>query len=358
MSRTQLLVGTTLALLAVGVFSFEFYKLGKSQNQQDAQVINKQKENHTHSNNDDEKGGIVSRYSSVQALQEPDDLNIDMARIGWYLFKDPNLSSSGQVSCESCHNLSTNGADNLPVSVGVNGVGSRNSPTIFNVSNNYRFFWDGRVDTLAEQLEGPIHNPVEMDSSWEQIINYVSASTHYKNLFADVRTMIDKKSITNALVEFQNALITLNSPFDKYLKGDDSAMEPIAKEGWKLFQSQGCVACHRGANIGGGMLMKFGVFGNETTGEERLPDSGRFESTNREADKFIFRVASLRNAADTPPYFHDGQTSTLSEAVAIMGKSQLGVDLSEAEIDALVAFIGSLSGEKPKLLERFENEEG
>lgn len=356
MSRTQLLVGATVAFLAVGVLSFEFYKLGKSQSEH---TPVEQTDSHSHDDHHHhEAESNIQKYSTIQALSEPENINIELARIGWKLFKDPNLSSNKQVSCESCHNLSTNGADALPISVGVNGVGTRNSLTVFNVSNNYRFFWDGRVDTLAEQLDGPIHNPVEMDTSWEQIVDYVSSSTYYKNMFADARIMINKKSITNALVEFQNGLVTLNAPFDKYLRGDDNAMDPLAKEGWKLFQSQGCVACHRGANIGGGMLMKFGVFGNNTVGEERLIDSGRFDSTNREADRFIFRVASLRNAADTPPYFHDGQTSTLGEAVAIMGRSQLGVELSKAEIDALVAFIGSLSGEKPELLERFENEEG
>lgn len=251
MRRTQLLVGATTALLAVGVFSFEFYKLGKSQDEPDTHTSTEQTDNHSY-HDDYEKEPQTQNYSSIQALTDPESLDIALARIGWQLFKDPNLSSNKKVSCESCHNLSTNGADGLPVSVGVHGVGIRNSLTVFNASNNYRFFWDGRVDSLADQLDGPIHNPVEMDTSWKQIVDYVSSSMHYKNMFSDARITINKKSITNALVEFQNGLVTLNSPFDKYLRGDESAMEPLAKEGWKLFQSQGCITCHRGVNIGGG----------------------------------------------------------------------------------------------------------
>ena len=153
-----------------------------------------------------------------------------------------------------------------------------------------------------------------------------------------------------------NALSTPNSPFDQYLAGDENALSPKAKLGWQTFQKEGCVRCHQGSNIGGGMVMRFGYFGQSTTGENRSSDKGRFNTTQDEDDLYLFRVASLRNVALTPPYFHDGKTQHLSEAIKIMGESQLGKTFDDETIAHLEAFLNSLSGDRPAILQEFENE--
>ncbi|MGR5251419.1 cytochrome-c peroxidase [Vibrio astriarenae] len=292
----------------------------------------------------------------IQPILPFENIDRSKAKIGWRLFKDPNLSSNKQVSCESCHNLQTNGAEQIPVSVGVNGVGLRNSLTVFNAMNNYRFFWDGRVNSLEEQLEGPIHNPVEMDSSWEDIHQYVASSELYRQLFSEANLNITVHTIKSALVEFENALTTLDAPFDLYLYGQEDAISDSAKRGWSAFKSEGCIACHQGTNVGGGLVMRFGYFGQDKTGSERSSDLGRFATTSKPEDRHLFRVASLRNVADTAPYFHDGQTQHLSEAIRIMGKSQLGKDLDDKTVEDIQQFLITLSGKRPSILEEFENE--
>ncbi|WP_264876705.1 cytochrome-c peroxidase [Vibrio agarivorans] len=292
----------------------------------------------------------------IQPILPIENIDRAKAKIGWRLFKDPNLSSNKQVSCESCHHLQTNGAEQIPVSVGVNGVGLRNSLTVFNAMNNYRFFWDGRVNSLEEQLEGPIHNPVEMDSSWEDIHQYVASSELYRQLFSEANLNITVHTIKSALVEFENALTTLDAPFDLYLYGQEDAISDSAKRGWSAFKSEGCIACHQGTNVGGGLVMRFGYFGQDKTGSERSSDLGRFATTSKPEDRHLFRVASLRNVADTAPYFHDGQTQHLSEAIRIMGKSQLGKDLDDKTVDDIQQFLITLSGKRPSILEEFENE--
>ena len=162
--------------------------------------------------------------------------NHELAKIGWALFKDPNLSSNRSVSCESCHSLQTNGAEVIPVSIGVNGAGMRNSLTVFNAAFNYRFFWDGRVNNLGDQIDGPVHNVDEMDSNWKHITDYVSQSDTYISLFKEQSTPINEASIKAALIEFMQGLTTPDSPFDQYLRGDHSALSDKAKRGWETFQ--------------------------------------------------------------------------------------------------------------------------
>ncbi|MDD1825371.1 cytochrome B6 [Photobacterium sp. ZSDE20] len=309
----------------------------------------------SHSDTQDPK---LAAFSDQQIFPIPNSTDIDheLAKIGWALFKDPNLSSNRSVSCESCHSLQTNGAEVIPVSIGVNGAGMRNSLTVFNAVFNYRFFWDGRVNNLSDQIDGPVHNVDEMDSNWQHITDYVSRSEAYINMFEDQATPINTATIKAALIEFMRGLTTPHSLFDQYLRGDHSALSDAAKRGWETFQEEGCIRCHQGTNIGGGMVMRFGYFGLSKTGSERSEDQGRFMFTAQPQDKHLFRVASLRNVAITAPYFHDGQTATLEEAIKIMGESQLGKTFEEQTISDIKVFLETLTGNRPQMLVEFENE--
>ena len=326
-------------------------------------ILQSDGENHSH--NDEHQHHTLSTNvqkemllssSLVSPIPSGGDIDKAQAKIGWLLFKDPQLSSNGQISCESCHDLSSNGAEPTAVSTGVEGLGDRNSLTVFNAALNYRFFWDGRANTLNDQIDGPIHSNVEMNSNWKDITEYVTNSPQYSQLFGEQQVEINEATIKSMLVEFMNALVTPDSPFDKYLSGDRNALTTQQIEGWKLFQQHGCIRCHRGTNIGGGMVMKFGLYGQEYNGQERSADTGRHMHTNKQEDMYIFRVASLRNVAATPPYFHDGQTRNLEDAIEIMARSQLGLSLTPKEIDAISAFLNTLSAERPAILEEFENE--
>ncbi len=296
--------------------------------------------------------------SNIKVFPIPNatEIDHDLAKIGWVLFKDPNLSSNRSVSCETCHSLQTNGAEVIPVSIGVNGAGMRNSLTVFNAVFNYRFFWDGRVNNLSDQIDGPVHNVDEMDSNWALITDYVSKSPTYIDLFKSQEMAINTASVKAALIEFMRGLTTPDSPFDRYLRGDTAALSAAEKRGWETFQEEGCIRCHQGTNIGGGMVMRFGYFGLSKTGSERSEDQGRFMFTQQPQDKHLFRVASLRNVAITAPYFHDGQTETLEEAIKIMGESQLGKTFEEQTISDIKVFLETLTGQRPQMLVEFENE--
>ncbi|MGL6260206.1 cytochrome-c peroxidase [Vibrio sp. WXL103] len=381
MGSKKLILGCgTILLFCVGLLIFEVYKSSSGpfyQDDIDALVIAKDNpelshkefssEEHnnntnTHSVNADSTStgstnlGYVDPSLPIQPILPVEDIDIEKARVGWFLFRDPGLSSNNQVSCESCHNLQTNGAELIPVSLGVHGAGQRNSLTVFNVVYNYRFFWDGRVNSLEEQLDGPVHNPVEMDSTWENIFGYVSQSEKYQSLFSDAGLEINIDTIKGAIVEFERALTTLGAPFDRYLAGDAEAINPSAQRGWQAFQSEGCIACHQGTNVGGGLVMRFGYFGQDKTGSERSSDLGRFATTSKPEDRHLFRVPSLRNVGDTAPYFHDGKTQQLTDAIKIMGQSQLGKELDESTIEDIYQFLLTLSGQRPAILEEFEHE--
>ncbi|MGF1777697.1 cytochrome-c peroxidase [Vibrio nomapromontoriensis] len=272
-----------------------------------------------------------------------------IAKIGFQLFIDPNLSSNGQISCESCHHIFDNGAEKTKVSTGVKGAGTRNSPTVFNIANNTRFFWDGRASSLEHQMDGPVHNPLEMDTNWDNIINYVESVPHYRDQFDIVwGGKINLANIKASLVTFMGSLTTPDAPFDHYLKGNKIAIEPIAEKGWQKFQSLGCIVCHQGTNVGGNLFQKFGNV-KETSIQSQ--DLGRYNITGIEIDKNVFRVPSLRNVANTPPYFHDGRSLTLEDAIITMAKIQLGQELDASTVIEISAFLHSLSAPAPPYLE-------
>jgi len=281
----------------------------------------------------------------------PQNIKIDPERValGKALFHDNRLSKDNSISCASCHSLEKGGTDNLPLSIGINGaVGGINAPTVLNSGFNFVQFWDGRSKTLEDQAAGPVHNPMEMGSNWTEVIMKLSSDKWFVDqfniIYSDGMTGIN---IQDAIATYERALITPNSPFDKYFLGDETAMSEEAIEGYHLFKDYGCVSCHQGINIGGNMFQRLGVMDDyfKDRGNLTKEDYGRFNVTGRESDKYKFKVPSLRNVALTAPYFHDGTAETLHDAVRIMTRYQLGKPVNEKHVDFLVAFLESLTGE-------------
>lgn len=281
----------------------------------------------------------------------PLTLKQDPARadIGRQLFRDARLSGNGRVSCASCHDLSKGGGDGRDRSVGLNGgLTSVNTPTVLNAALNFKQFWNGRAESLEAQADHVMLNPVEMGSKWEEVIQKVSQDPKYKSAFAAAyKDGVTKANIQNAIATFERTLITPNSRFDKYLRGDPNAITPAEKAGYAKFKQYGCVACHQGVNVGGNMFQKFGVMGDyfAKRGNPTEADLGRYLVTKVESDKYVFKVPSLRNIALTAPYFHDASAKTLDEAVDVMFRYQLGRVASKEDKEAIIRFLNTLTGE-------------
>lgn len=287
----------------------------------------------------------------LQPLPEPEGLNMEKVLLGRALFHDPILSGDGTLSCATCHSLDHGGAEPRKTSKGIKGqLGPINSPTVLNASLNLAQFWDGRAKDLQEQAEGPVANPIEMGETWENVVKKVEKHAEYKSaldkLYADGVT---KANITDAIAEYERSLLT-PSRFDAYLKGDPNAITAAEKAGYETFKEVGCTACHMGVNVGGTMFQKMGLvtdyFADRGT-EITDADLGRFNVTKRDSDKHFFKVPSLRNVALTPPYLHDGSQQGLEDTVRVMGKYQLGRDLTDEQVNAIVLFLKSLTGELP-----------
>lgn len=267
--------------------------------------------------------------------------------LGKKLFFDPRLSKSGFISCNSCHNLSMGGTDNLQTSIGDHWQqGPINSPTVLNSSMNLAQFWDGRAKDLKEQAAGPIANPGEMAFTHELAVDVLRSIPQYRAEFKRVFGSEDIKigMVTDAIAAFEETLVTPDSRFDKWLKGDKKALNSTELAGYKLFKDAGCVACHNGTAVGGGSFQKFGLFGAYKTANKA---EGRIAVTKQDADRMNFKVPILRNVELTYPYFHDGAVWTLEEAVDTMGRLQLGRNFSKDEIGNIVAFLKTLTGKQP-----------
>ncbi|AEG11115.1 Cytochrome-c peroxidase [Shewanella baltica OS183] len=273
----------------------------------------------------------------------------EKVELGKMLFFEPRLSKSGYISCNSCHNLATGGVDALPTSVGHNWQqGPINSPTVLNANYMLAQFWDGRASDLQAQAAGPIENPKEMGYSHalatQTIASMPAYRAHFAKVYGDEKVTIDR--LTDAISTFEKTLVTPNSPFDQYLLGKQDAISADAKAGYQLFKSKGCVSCHNGPAVGGTMYMKMGLIKPFHTNN---PAEGRIAVTGKEADKFVFKVPTLRNIELTYPYFHDGSVWTLEEAVNTMADIQLGQKLSDKENLEMVAFLVSLTGDQPQI---------
>ena len=277
------------------------------------------------------------------------DVDERKVALGELLFNDTRLSHDDTISCASCHSLTKGGTDQLVASVGIGGqTGAINAPTVFNSGLNFVQFWDGRAATLEDQIDGPTHDRSEMGSTWDEITKKLSGSPdyvqHFSVIYADG---IQKANVRDAIATFERSLITPNSRFDRYLRGEPNVLTSEELEGYRLFKDYGCSSCHQGANVGGNLFQKFGVMGDyfAKRGKITKADLGRFNVTKNETDRHVFRVPSLRNVAQTPPYFHDGSAPRLEDAVTVMGIYQLGRPLTPSENDAIVKFLRTLSGE-------------
>lgn len=273
------------------------------------------------------------------------------AALGFTLFHDPRLSVDNTVSCATCHALETAGVDNHQYSHGVNDqLGGVNAPTVYNAVYNFVQFWDGRAATLAAQAAGPPLNPVEMASpSFDDIIAKLEADKPFAKAFTAVYPDgITEANITNAIEEFERTLITPDSRFDKWLRGDDSAITADELAGYELFKKYDCATCHVGHNLGGQSYEIMGLrrhYFADRGLELTVEDNGRYKETKIERDRHRFKVPGLRNVEHTWPYYHDGTRETLEEAVMDMGRYQSGVELTSAEVDQITAFLKTLTGE-------------
>lgn len=270
-------------------------------------------------------------------------------QLGLRLFNDPRLSVNNTLSCASCHRLEKGGADDKPFSLGFDGKPVEvNTPTVFNAGLNFHQFWDGRVDTLEEQVHIVVLSPTEMGSTWETVVKRIADDPGYAKDFKDAYPDgVTKPNIQSALADYERTLQTPNSRFDQYLLGNTDALTPREKFGYQRFKEYGCIACHQGVNIGGNMFQKFGIMGDYFVdrGNPTRADEGRFNITGDENDHQVFKVPSLRNVAATAPYFHDGSAPTLERAVEVMFKYQLGREPLKNDTTLIVEFLKTLTGE-------------
>lgn len=268
--------------------------------------------------------------------------------LGRQLYYDPRLSKGQDISCNSCHALSAYGVDKTPVSEGFEGQkGARNAPTVYNAAGKVAQFWEGRAGTVEEQASGPMMNPVEMAMpNAEYVVDVVRSIPGYREefdkAFPDQKEPVTLQNITRAIGAFERKLTT-PSPWDKFIAGDDEALDDAQLRGFLTFTDVGCAGCHNSALVGGRTFQKLGA----AKEWHDKTDLGRFEITGKESDKMVFVVPTLRNVAQTAPYYHDGSVATLEEAVKKMGEYQLGEKLSDAQVDSIIAWLNTLTGEIP-----------
>jgi cytochrome c peroxidase len=285
----------------------------------------------------------------IRPVPEPAGLDDRKVALGNQLFHDPVLSHDGTVACAKCHDLGQGGTDRLPHPVGGGGrAGLVNAPTVFNSSLNFRQFWDGRAATLEDQIDGPVNSPLELGSGWEEILGKLRQDPDYRARFAGLYPDgVQAGNVKDAIATFERSLLTPSSRFDRFLRGDRTALTRDEQEGYERFKAYGCVACHQGVGMGGNMYALFGVMDDYFAGRDDLTeaDLGRFKVTGRDRDRHLFKVPGLRNVALTAPYFHDGSGKNLHMAVGIMARYQLGRRLSATEADQIVKFLETLTGE-------------
>lgn len=283
----------------------------------------------------------------IPAAVVTDPARVELGKKLWF---EPRLSRSGFISCNSCHNLSMGGTDNIRTSIGDRWQeGPINSPTVLNSSLNVAQFWDGRASDLKEQAGGPIANPKEMAFTHELAMEFLSSIPEYKAEFKQVFGKADFgiDEVTSAIAAFEETLVTPDSRFDLWLKGDKKAITDQELAGYQLFKNSGCVACHNGPNLGGTSFQKMGLIEPYQTTN---PAEGRAAVTGKDADRFNFKVPTLRNVELTYPYFHDGAVNTLTEAVDTMSRLQLGRSFSAEENAQIVAFLKTLTGKQPEIV--------
>lgn len=293
----------------------------------------------------------LEKYADTALQPLPDALPVDAAKValGNALYHDNRLSKDDTISCASCHSLEKGGTDNKSFSPGVGGgLGGVNAPTSFNAVFHMRQFWDGRASNLAEQAGGPPLNPVEMASAdWNEIIGKLKKDDEFtKKFLAVYPDGYTGDTICNAIAEYEKTLITPNSRFDLFLKGDQKALTSEEQMGYKLFLDYGCATCHSGPAMGGQsfeyMNLKDDYFATKKATDG---DKGLAAHSKKDKDTNRFKVPTLRNVELTFPYLHDGSKQTLEEAVAAMMQYQVGKKQpTKEEIDNIVVFLRTLTG--------------
>jgi cytochrome c peroxidase len=293
-----------------------------------------------------QQSGDAAPITPIPFAAPPDPGKV---RLGEKLFKDRRLSRGNVHACVACHQLERGGDDNRAVSPGIDGqLLDFNTPTIFNVSLNWRLNWRGNFRSIEAQNESALLDPRLMNTSWDELLGKLRADSSHVAAFAESYGGAPERThVLDALAAFQRSLLTPNARFDRYLRGERDAISADEKRGYEMFQAYGCIACHQGVNIGGNLFQKFGIFEDPFVWRSRrtVADLGRFAITGQPRDRHVFRVPSLRNVALTAPYFHDGSTDSLAEAVEIMARNQLGRTLAPEEIRLIVTFLDSLTGE-------------
>ena len=295
--------------------------------------------------------GQLSMFSPLQALPAATGVEALKVDLGRRLYYDTHLSANNSTSCNSCHQLAKYGVDpGQAVSRGFDHKpGGRNSPTVYNSGLQFVQFWDGRAASLAAQASGPMMNPVEMGMPGaEAVLAYVHSNVNYvkqlKQAYPDQKNPVTMENVTDAIASFEGRLLT-PARWDEYLKGNQQALSEDEKEGLRVYLRSGCASCHAGAGLGGNSYAKLGVFENWP---DLKSDTGRMALTHQERDLMYFKVPLLRNVVQTGPWFHNGNVQTIDEAVRLMGKHQLGLDLTASEVTSIVAFLNSLTGPIPQ----------
>ncbi len=290
----------------------------------------------------------------IRPIPGLDDQDPERVALGRHLFFSTELSADRSVSCASCHQPALGGTDREVPSRGAGGAaGNIKTPSVFNSRFNIAQFWDGRASSLEEQLDGPIHNPGELASSWPDIIARLKKDrAFYRRFRKTYPDGMNERTLKDALVAFERSLITPDSPFDRWLQGEEDAISPQVLEGYRLFKAYGCIACHQGVNVGGNLFQRMGLLDDyfrDRGGPLTRADLGRFNVTGYPEDRFYFKVPSLRLAALQRRFFHDGSAASLDEAIRVMGNYQAGREIPPRDRTAIAAFLASLVGKHPLL---------
>lgn len=294
-------------------------------------------------------GTLPAKFEAKSGETDTNPLTPEKIDLGRKLYYDTRLSKNQDISCNSCHLLDKFGVDGTKVSKGHKGqLGGRNAPSVYNAGAAVAQFWDGRAATLEDQAKGPILNPIEMAMKDEQsVVDLLSSIEGYKDAFAkafpDDKEAITYDNMAKAIGAFERGLVT-PSRFDKYLGGDKGALSDQERAGLTKFVEYGCTSCHSGPAVGGSSFQKLGLL----KAYPNQKDLGRYEVTKKEEDKMVFRVPSLRNVAETGPWFHDGAFDRLEAAVQAMAYHQRGKEMPDADARDIVAFLKSLTGTIPQ----------
>jgi cytochrome c peroxidase len=298
----------------------------------------------------DPRDAAAERLEPIRPIPPLPSVDPRLSALGASLFHDPRLSADNRLSCASCHDLGRNG--------GAGGLATQTwqglkVPTVFNAVLSFTQFWDGRAETLAAAIDTHLQDPSIMGASWPRVMARLRGD---RQLVAQMHRLfsggLSPNAVVSALTAFKRTLLTPDSRFDRWLAGEDGALNPLELRGYRLFKSYGCASCHQGAAVGGNMYGRMGVMDDyfAARGDPIThADLGRFNWTGLEEDRHLFKVPSLRLAVLNPPYFHDRSATNLANAIRIMARYQLGRPIPDEHVGAIISFLGALVGEHPRL---------